>query len=193
MSQNIEIEFKNMLTKKEYEQLLKEFKIKDGQIFSQENHYFDTADFSLKETGAALRIRQKGGAYEMTLKQPNEVGLLETNQTLSRVEASLAMNQGQLPYGIIQELIAEQGIPFSKIDYFGSLTTNRVEFQYKNGLLVLDHSSYMGIDDYELEYEVDSFTEGQKIFLELLAQFGIPKRKTENKILRFYNQRYKQL
>jgi uncharacterized protein YjbK len=53
----------------------------------------------------------------------------------------------------------------------------------------LDHSIYLSEDDYELEYEVKNYQEGERIFLELLNQFKIPKRKTENKILRFYNRR----
>jgi len=192
MSQNIEIEFKNMLTKKEYERFLIEFNIDKKQIFSQENHYFDTPDFALKNLGAALRIRKKGGVNEMTLKQPATVGLLETNQILSATEASLALKLGRLPDGLVQQLIEENGIPFSNMEYFGSLITNRVEIEYKNGLLVLDHSSYLTIEDYELEYEVESYPAGLKTFEELLAQLMIPKRETENKIRRFYNQKYKQ-
>ncbi|MEH7354674.1 CYTH domain-containing protein [Neobacillus drentensis] len=192
MSQNIEIEFKNMLTKEEYERFLVEFRINNKQIFSQENHYFDTPDFALKSLGAALRIRNKGGAYEMTLKQPATVGLLETNQTLSAVEALTAFKLGMIPAGIIQQLIEENGIPSSKLKYFGSLITNRAEIEYKNGLLVLDHSSYLTIEDYELEYEVDNYQAGLKTFKELLTKFMIPERKTENKIRRFYNQKYKQ-
>ncbi|WP_040204552.1 CYTH domain-containing protein [Neobacillus jeddahensis] len=192
MSQNIEIEFKNLLTKAEYEKFLVEFNLDKQQIFSQENHYFDTKDFALKNLGAALRIRKKGGAYEMTLKQPATVGLLETNQRLSTEDATVALRFGQLPSGQIQQLIGEMSIPFSEIEYFGSLTTNRMEWKYKNGLLVLDHSSYLNFEDYELEYEVENFQEGQKTFQELLKQMEIPVRKTDNKIRRFYNKKNKQ-
>ncbi len=192
MSQNIEIEFKNMLTKAEYERLIREFQIDNKQIFSQENFYFDTPEFALKGARSALRIRKKDGTYEMTLKQPATVGLLETNQFLSDKEASVAINHGKLPTGKIQQFIEENGIIFSKIEFFGLLNTNRVEFNYKGGLLVLDHSSYLNNEDYELEYEVKNYQEGQKIFQAFLAQYRIPERKTANKILRFYNQKYKQ-
>lgn len=192
MSQNIEIEFKNMLTQMEYERLLKAFNIDKSQIFSQENHYFDTADFALKSIDAALRIRKKADAFEMTLKQPAVVGLIETNQIVTYDEAADSIKLGKLPSGEIQQLIEAQNIPFSKIHYFGSLTTNRVEVEYKNGLLVFDHSSYLTKEDYELEYEVESYSEGLKNFKELLAQFMIPERKTDNKIRRFYQQKYTQ-
>ncbi|MBT2735033.1 CYTH domain-containing protein [Bacillus sp. ISL-7] len=190
MTQNIEIEFKNMLTRLEYEGLLKYFKIDKSQIFSQENHYFDTPEFDLKGKDSALRIRKKGGAYEMTLKQPASVGLLETNQIIGEEEASTAIHHGRLPTGIIQRLIEDYQISFSTIKYFGSLITERVEFNYKQGLLVLDHSIYLTEEDYELEYEVENYQVGEKIFLKFLKQFKIPTRKTENKIRRFYSKKY---
>ncbi|MEH6904721.1 CYTH domain-containing protein [Neobacillus drentensis] len=192
MTQNIEIEFKNMLTKIEYESLLKYFKISQSQIFSQENHYFDTPDFALKSNNSALRIRKKGGTYEMTLKQPANVGLLETNQVIGEEEVLMAIHQGILPTGIIRSLIEEYQISFSTIEYFGSLITERVELEYKQGLLVLDHSIYLSKEDYELEYEVEDYQFGEKIFLELLKQLKIPSRKTENKIVRFYKQKFDQ-
>jgi len=192
MTQNIEIEFKNILTKKEYEHLLKFFKVDTNQIFKQENHYFDTPNFSLKSKETALRIRKKGLNFEMTLKQPADVGLLETNQTISEAEAQLAFRFGKLPIGIIQRLIEESEIPFSTLEYFGSLITERVEFEYQKGLLVLDHSIYLDTEDYELEYEVKNYQNGKKIFIELLEQFKIPARLTENKIRRFYNRKYQQ-
>jgi uncharacterized protein YjbK len=189
LSQNIEIEFKNMLTKVEYERLLEYFNIGKNQMFTQENHYFDTPDFSLKNKRSGLRIRKKGRNYEMTLKQPAAIGLLETNQLISEDEATKAIHQGRLPTGIIQNLIEKFDISFSTIEYFGLLSTERVEFEYRNGLLVLDHSIYLNNEDYELEYEVKNYQLGEETFLELLRQLKIPTRKTENKIRRFYNQK----
>lgn len=58
-NQNIEIEFKNMLTKEEYELLLTHFQVGKEDLFEQENHYFDTSDFALKANHSALRIRKK--------------------------------------------------------------------------------------------------------------------------------------
>lgn len=192
MSQNIEIEFKNMLTESEYKKLLSELQVDPNQIFSQENHYFDTPDFALKKAGSALRIRRKKNHYELTLKQPASVGLLETNQILSEEECLTALQYGKLPTGTIHELIEATGIPLLKVEYFGSLLTNRIELPYKKGILVLDHSSYLNKDDYELEYEVEEFEEGQAAFKEFLAHYQIPERKTENKIRRFYMEKYKQ-
>ncbi|WP_462409932.1 CYTH domain-containing protein [Neobacillus sp. Marseille-QA0830] len=189
MSQNIEIEFKNMLTKQEYGDLFKKFSLNKNDIFSQENYYFDTHDFALKKKGCALRIRNKQNTYEMTLKQPADVGLLETNQLLTVEEAKLAIDNQKLPKGTITKLLEDNGISYSQIQYFGSLVTNRAETIFEQGLLVLDHSIYLNHEDYELEYEVHDFQRGQKDFLALLQSCGIPERKTANKIQRFYNQK----
>jgi uncharacterized protein YjbK len=192
MSQNLEIEFKNMLTKAEYERILFEFNIGLDDIFTQENLYFDTPDFALKKAKCALRIRKKGTNYEMTLKTPLEIGLLETNQILTCEEADAALNHNCLPEGKIKQVIEESNISFANIIYFGSLTTNRTEFPYEEGLLVLDHSIYLLQEDYELEYEVKNYQEGKKNFHAFLKRFMIPERQTENKVRRFYNQKYKQ-
>jgi uncharacterized protein YjbK len=189
MSETIEIEFKNLLTKKEYQLLLRAFNIKDNDIFKQENHYFDTPSFALKELGSALRIRKKNNRYEFTLKQPAEVGLLETTQALSDEEFNLVIHESRLPNGIVQDRLANFAISPIDIAYFGSLITERAEFPYKNGLLVLDHSLYLNTEDYELEFEVDDYQQGQLVFHELLQQYAIPNRKTLNKIARFYQQK----
>lgn len=190
MSEILEIEFKNMLTKSEYEKLLKIFQIHQEQIFTQENHYFDTPDFTLKNFGSALRIRQKENNYELTLKQPASVGLLETTQILTADEFTTALQHGSLPKGIVYDRITDLGVAIDTIEYFGSLTTNRVEFSYKKGILVLDHSYYLNKDDYELEYEVEDFHLGNQIFQEFLKHYEIPERQTKNKIRRFYEQKY---
>ncbi|MGS2777845.1 CYTH domain-containing protein [Robertmurraya sp. GLU-23] len=190
MSQHIEIEFKNMLTKEEYLHLITEFSINETMIDTQINHYFDTEKFQLKELGSALRIREKEGRFELTLKQPLVVGLLETNQELSKDEAFTMLKGAALPSGIVREQLEKNNFPINKLQYFGSLTTKRCELQYKGGLLVLDHSLYLLKEDYEIEYEVEDPIEGELTFKQLLQTFKIPIRVTENKIKRFYNQKY---
>jgi uncharacterized protein YjbK len=189
MAETIEIEFKNLLTKVEYENLLKTFNVEDKDIVKQSNHYFDTPNFSLKDLGSALRIREKKNSFELTLKQPADVGLLETTQHLSSNEFEAAIKQQIFPEGIVQERLEQLDIAFTNIVYFGFLTTKRAEFPYKEGLLVLDHSFYLEKEDYEIEYEVEDFQTGQLVFQELLKQYDIPIRKTQNKIARFYQQK----
>lgn len=191
MSQNIEIEFKNMLTKQEFENLINFFQINEEDFFLQENHYFDTANFDLKEKGSALRIRQKNNEYELTLKQPHKEGLLETNENMSILEAEQMFRGEKLSNETIRSCISKMNIDPNQIHYFGSLTTKRAEIEYKQGLVVLDHSWYLNKEDYELEYEVSNKEAGQKAFIALLDKLQIPQRKTDNKIKRFYKEKYK--
>jgi uncharacterized protein YjbK len=190
LSQNIEIEFKNMLTSEEFLQLKLHFNIDQNKFKKQVNHYFDTPSFSLKSLNSALRIREKGTQFEMTLKQPAKQGLLETNQLLSVEQAENMLNSGKIVDGEVKEIITKMIEDADTLQYFGSLTTNRAEFNYKDGLLVLDHSDYLNTEDYEIEYEVPDEAEGFKVFSELLSELKIPVRSTDNKIKRFYSKKY---
>ncbi|MBG9545697.1 CYTH domain-containing protein [Cytobacillus firmus] len=191
-NKNIEIEFKNMITTDEFTALMNFLNLRSEDFSEQENHYFDTPDFLLKEKGSALRIRQKYGSFELTLKQPHPEGLLETNEDLSESEAAEMIQTGNIPREQIKKSLEELGIKTDNLRYFGTLTTKRAEKEYNKGLAVLDHSRYLNKEDFEIEFEVDDRKEGQMVFLNLLQQLNIPVRKTENKIKRFYNEKYRQ-
>lgn len=192
MSKNIEIEFKNMVTKDEFSSLMKFLEICDQDFTEQVNHYFDTPEFSLKSSGSALRIREKNGSFEMTLKQPHPEGLLETNESLTQSEAQQMLNTGKITSEQIKNSIKKMGVDTDKLQYFGTLSTVRAEREYLNGLAVLDHSRYLNKEDFEIEYEVRNREEGEFIFLNMLEKLNIPVRNTENKIKRFYNEKYRQ-
>ena len=53
MSKEVEIEFKNMVDKEQFQQLLQFFHIDDDQFFTQSNEYFDTDDYLLKKKHSA--------------------------------------------------------------------------------------------------------------------------------------------
>lgn len=192
MNQHIEIEYKNLLTKKDFDQLSQYFQIKPNQFFTQQNHYFDTNDFDLKNQSSALRIREKNETFELTLKQPASVGKLESNQVISKQEAAAFLNENRFPVGAVQEIIKQIGLNPLEFQCFGTLRTDRVEVSYQGGLIVLDHSFYSGKEDYELEYEVEDAKIGQKIFIELLETLEIPLQKTENKVKRFFQASFDQ-
>lgn len=189
MSQNIEIEFKNLLLKEEFNQLLTYFQLSKADFFRQENHYFDTKDFTLKQLGSALRIRKKPDHFEMTLKQPHPDGLLETNEKLTEVDALAYLSGEPLKQGSIYLSLVSEGINPQELCYFGTLTTDRAEIEYKDGLLVLDRSSYLNVIDFEVEYEVNNRADGEIIFKKLLDELQIPVRKTKNKVKRFYDRK----
>jgi uncharacterized protein YjbK len=193
MSQEIEIEFKNLLTEDEFLKIKDTFQIEDNKFILQDNHYFDTPHFSLKELGAALRIRKKQEHFVMTLKEPAKVGLLETHQKITAEAASEMIKTGRLLEGQIVERLLHLGIDIKTITYFGTLKTMRAEIKHRNGLLVLDHSRYLTVEDFELEFEVQDEATGKIDFHELLNDLDIPIRHTKNKIRRFYEQKYKEM
>ncbi|WP_100330596.1 CYTH domain-containing protein [Bacillus xiapuensis] len=189
MSQVLEIEFKNLLTKEEFHRLLTAFKLQEDDFTLQHNHYLDTAAFHLKEAGCALRVREKSGRFELTLKQPAAEGLLETNQRLLQEQAQALLTTGRLPEGTVRNSIYSLVAAREDFCHFGTLSTKRAEITYKDGLLVFDHSFYFQREDFELEYEVTEKSSGEKHFKKLLNDYQIPVRKTDNKVSRFYQEK----
>ncbi|PKR86772.1 CYTH domain-containing protein [Heyndrickxia camelliae] len=188
MSSELEIEYKNLVTKEEFMKLVHEFNIQQKDMVIQQNYYFDTPSFDIKNQKSALRIRRKKGKYELTLKQPVINGNWETNEELEEDIAQQMIKTGKLPAGEVKNILINLHIPVDTLSCFGSLTTNRAEIRYLDGLLVFDHSSYLNKEDYELEYEVKDRNIGEQHFRELLERFFIPHRATENKVVRFYRE-----
>lgn len=192
MSEHLEIEYKNLLTESEFKKLQSFFSSSDDEFLTQENDYFDTPDFALKKNGCALRIRYKLGTYEMTLKEPRKIGLLETNEIITERARILFLKENIFPAGAIKNKLKQLGIPVEKVVHFGTLKTLRVEFPYAGGLLVLDKSYYLNKEDFEVEYEVDDPKKADN-FYKLLETLQIPQRKTENKVQRFYKEMLKRV
>lgn len=186
--QHIEIEFKNLLTKEEYEHLLQHFKVERAQIIPQANHYFETPGGHLKNAMSGLRIRQIGDYYECTLKEKSSAhGHLETTVEITKEQADEVLATGHFPFKEITTRLESIGVPLHELSLFGSLQTDRVELCYEEGLLVLDHSKYLQREDYEVEYETSNEELGAIIFQQFLAKHHIPKRHTDKKIARFMN------
>lgn len=179
----MEIEFKNLLTADEYKQLMQVYGKQDETIW-QANDYFDTPTFELRQHGAALRIRQKKEGLVLTLKEPKDDGLLETHVSLSEAEAEELFKYGLIQSDAMNEQLSRFNLTAS-LEHLGRLETTRFETKLNDGLLVLDQSHYLGVTDYELEFEVQAFEQGQLAFTQLLEKHQIPRRETKNKIVRF--------
>jgi uncharacterized protein YjbK len=187
MKQEIEIEFKNLLTKEEYDQLIAYFQLKETESILQTNYYFETDSFHLKELGSALRIREKNNQIIFTLKTPADIGLLETSEVISKEMFQSCINgKVQIPKNIELQL-TKMHIPIKDLKFVGQLQTYRLKKHYQECLIVLDHSLYLQTEDFELELETMDFEHGQRVFLQLLAENNIPKRKTKNKIQRLFD------
>lgn len=187
MSEFLEIEFKNLLTKDEYDQLIHHFKIPTNAFFTQENIYFDTPHYMLENIRAALRIRIKGEKYELTLKEEAEEGILETNQHLTNQEALEIIHTNTIKHGVVYDkllqLIKQADEPIVLVE-IARIKTKRATIPYKEQELFLDVSTYFNHTDYELELEAKEYHVGKQIFSDLLKQFEIPKRPSKPKIVR---------
>lgn len=184
MAKELEIEFKNMLTKEEYESLLAAFGAGAEHIATQTNHYFDTADSRLKHAKCALRIREQDGRFECTLKTPAKEGNYEWTDDITAGQANALQGGGAIEAPTVAEALGTLHVSWEELRPIGSLTTHRAEFPYEGGLLAIDHSEYLGTEDYELEYEVQDSAEGQRRFHELLQAQRIPLRPAMKKIAR---------
>ncbi|KGR83857.1 CYTH domain-containing protein [Lysinibacillus odysseyi] len=186
MSQELEIEFKNLLTADEYDRLLTHFHVQQEQIVRQENHYFDTSQQHLKKAMSGLRIRILPSHIECTLKERStDNAYLETTDRLSD-DAAAEMIQGKGFHApSVKERLLAMNIQPEQLQLFGTLATNRVALEYEGGLLFLDHSFYLQCEDYEVEYEANDEQTGSDVFQRFLAAHHIEKRDTKKKIARF--------
>jgi len=183
MRQEMEIEFKNLLSAEEYDRLLDSYT--DGSaIVWQANDYFDTPSFEIRAKGAALRVREKKDGLVLTLKEPSGEGLLETHVNLTSSEAEDLFKYGLIHSEAMNAQLKRFGLT-EPLEHLGRLETERFEKQLADGLLVLDKSHYLGVTDYELEFETTDFKQGEAAFRLLLEKHDIEPRKTKNKILRF--------
>ncbi|MFV0560068.1 MAG: CYTH domain-containing protein [Enterococcus sp.] len=185
MAQNIEIEFKTLLSEKEYLHLLDIYAISEKDFHKQTNVYFDTPTQELKNKNCGLRIRLLDTSAEFTLKTPEKTGLLETTDILTLKQANEYILENALPAnGEVAQKIAELGIQLDTIQTIGQLTTKRAEFAIDEGLLAIDESWARNLHDYELELEVQQTTSNRENFLNLLEKHGISYKPADNKIKR---------
>ncbi len=182
MKNNFEIEFKTLITKDKYDDLLGMLNL-ENNIFPQTNHYFDTKDLEIINNKMVLRIRQKKHNYKLTSKGHLDPGAFETHIFLDEDQA-LDMLKNGFDANII-------GID-KQVQKVCELTTFRASTPYKNGTLFLDMSVYYGHVDYEIEFEVDSFEQGKIEFEQMLKEFDIPFVESISKSKRAY-QGYKEV
>lgn len=189
MNQEIEIEYKTLLTKQTFDKL-KETLPFPHNATKQVNYYFETEDFQLKKNQSAIRIREKKNTMVLTLKQPHPDGILETHETLTKEEFT-AFLQNNIRYkDHVGKQLSDLGIDMTDLKYYGVLTTYRRSFVENDLAYVLDESHYGNVVDYELELEAPSVCTGKKAFQKLLNDHVLPQQAPITKIERFFNEVY---
>ncbi len=171
MSNAIEIEAKALVSKEEYERLVVKFS--DYDSFIQKNYYVDSDDMSLRKEGLGLRIRYRGGHYDMTLKAPLSQGLLEKTARLTEEQFDLFEKVGVFPNNDIKHFLIMMDIEVEKLKILTSLTTKRTDIPYMGGKLSLDENEYNGVSDYEIELEFNNEADATNLLKGLLESENI--------------------
>jgi len=195
MPYNLEIEFKNLLSKDSFYKLTSVFNLQPSDFILQKNTYFDFNEI-LADQLMALRIREKLGEFTITLKQKavqSQHAQIEITETFEHDINDLLNTPSEvLPKAIMNHLAMEQ-ITLDKLVIIGKIETLRKEIDYQNGILCLDYNRFdSATEDYELEYEYESITDGETIFDNFLLQQNIPHKPTKNKIQRMLEYRLKE-
>ena len=180
----IEIEFKNLLTKDQYDALYKKYNLNNSEEIINKNFYYDDADESFKNIGAALRIRYTNKKIEMTLKIKGETQNVEINVPLDERYPKEPTVLPILPNGIISEL-ERMNVKIKTPILIQKIETLRHEVTLKAGLLVFDKTTFINdIVDYELEFETKDYESGLAAFEKLLEENNIDKNPAKPKIAR---------
>lgn len=181
--QSTEAEFKTLLTKEEYDRLFKKFN--NNHIDYQTNHYLDTPRFTLKACEASLRVRERD-VFTLTLKRRKGYSIQENSLQITKEMFEEIKETGCLPEGSLNNEVLNL-IGNQKLENFMSLSTKRLFLYYGSGILFIDETTYLGITDYELEYEAKNYQDGKKEFIQLLVDLNVKYKRSEKKIKRAYN------
>lgn len=185
MAQEIEIEFKSMLTEDEFLLLLEELPFPKTAI-EQTNYYFETRDFALKKAQSALRIRKINNRFTLTLKEPHEKGILETHDALDAYEARSWIENHPIAKKHVHQQLQNLNVEEEELHYYGSLKTIRYSFDLNEISYMLDQSMYHGVIDYELEIEAPNDRAGEQAMRQVCEAYDITFKKAEPKIARFF-------
>ena len=171
MSNAIEIEAKALVSQKDYEKLALKY-MKFG-VYTQINHYIDSEDGILRREKLALRIRERGDQFEMTLKVPLSQGILEKNCVWTRDTFIHFRDHSIMPDGDIKKMLNMLDIHTKELKIITSLTTDRIDVPYESGKLSIDRNEYSGKVDYEVELEHNNEIDAERYLKQFLEENGI--------------------
>lgn len=171
-SNNIEIEAKVLLSKKDYEKLLRSIQFND-QVKIQKNYFLDSEERTLKKYGMIVRLRQREGRNKLTMKAPLSEGLLDKSQMLSDAETEALLKNNVFPRGDIQDFLDILHIDSASFRILAELTTERKEGTYEGFDINISKNSYSGVVDYELECDSDSAFNSQNTLRQICSEYQI--------------------
>ena len=168
MSNAIEIEAKAMVGKDEYERLVRLFP--SCPRYLQTNYYIDTDNRDLAKSGIALRIREKAGMFEFTLKTPLSQGKLEKSEPISFNDFAAFRDFGVFPKNDLHRFLLMLDFKIEDLKILASLSTERLDIEYEGGKISVDKNTYSGNTDYEVEFEYNNLAGAEKILFAFLDE-----------------------
>lgn len=174
MKTNLEIEYKSLINKKEYQRFLDYFEFSREII--QTNVYFDTPDSKLYNQKMMCRIRIIEGAFEFTLKVPQSDGVMEFEVNLDQLS---------LDHPAIKDHFCALGIDVLELSETCRSTTHRRIFVDEYGEWCLDDNAFNNHRDFEIEYELHEANEkAYPHFVDTLQLLNIEFKKADPKYIR---------
>lgn len=180
MYDNIERELKLLINKQVYNNIMNSYDFHKSII--QTNTYFDTANQDVKKQHGAVRIRTIENKKIFTLKiKKDEYTHYEfekeiSTENINEIEDPETLNwfnQYQIP---------------KNLHPTATFTTLRNVYEFENGELCLDKTTFKNHIDYEIEYEYTSDHDGIQFFNSILEQYGLKWQKNcPSKIARAMN------
>lgn len=187
MSHVIETELKVLLSKEHFKKLTEHFHLSTQPTIVQRNTYYDTADSKLKLADSALRLRNFPLASEWTIKHRQDAfRSLEITQTNPKpINPSPAtINASNINSPGLLEFLDHHAIDLASLHKTYDILTERWNIATEVGEYALDKSYFLGVTDYEIEFETDQLELAQIAFKSLLQQLNIPYRPANTKISR---------
>ncbi len=172
MNKSLEIEYKLLITKKQYETIINNYPSHSSYV--QINYYFDTFNESLRKKRYMLRIRKKDHTYEFTLKKRGEsiIGVDEYNEIVDDNFFQNLKNHRHVDSQIL-DMLSREGICIDDLQLQHQLKTTRLDIPYANGVISIDKNEYLDTVDYEIEYEVSTSKGAISIFNKFLAPYHL--------------------
>jgi len=161
MDKNIEVEYKTLVSKSEFERLREHFPAR--YLIDQTNTYYDTVDRQLSAQKIACRIREVNGGFEATVKIKNNGDLTE-HTLLAELNDPIIFTMPEFMALWKSVNVAGSLLPI------GQCHTMREMVVDEWGELCFDTNTYRGMTDYEIEYEVKTdFDTSFHRFMRILA------------------------
>lgn len=180
MYDNIERELKLLINKQVYDNIMNSYDFHKSII--QTNTYFDTANQNVKKQHGAVRIRTIENKKIFTLKIKKDE---YTHYEFEKEISSENINEIEDPE--ILNWFNQYQIP-KNLHPTANFTTLRNVYEFENGELCLDKTTFKNYVDYEIEYEYTSDHDGIQFFNSILDQYGLKWQKNcPSKIARAMN------